>query len=259
MADAAETLQNLVSDLRIGISLCTRLPLAPTTPLDDGDVARASWSFPIAGLLVGLAGAFAYWLASRLHIPPEPGAALALLTTVLATGAIHEDGLADTADGLAGKTQQQRLEIMRDSRIGTYGASALALSFLMRWTALADIAELADARTLAIAVIVAHMVSRSILPAFMYLVPPARTEGLSSSAGRPPRHSVAIALALGILCLLLAFGAKLAMIALLLLALAALVLARVATTRIGGQTGDILGALQQLAEVTLLLVATAML
>ena len=68
MADAAETLQNLVSDLRIGISLCTRLPLAPTTPLDDGDVARASWSFPIAGLLVGLAGAFAYWLASRLHI-----------------------------------------------------------------------------------------------------------------------------------------------------------------------------------------------
>jgi adenosylcobinamide-GDP ribazoletransferase len=103
------------------------------------------------------------------------------------------------------------------------------------------------------------MVSRSILPAFMYLVPPARTEGLSSSAGRPPRHSVAIALALGILCLLLVFGAKLAMIALLLLALAALVLARVATTRIGGQTGDILGALQQLAEVTLLLVATAML
>ena len=259
MADTAEILQNLLSDLRIGISLCTRLPLAPTTPLDDGDVARASWTFPIAGLLVGLAAAFVYWLATRLHIPPEPGAALGLLTSVLFTGAMHEDGLADTADGLAGKTQEQRLEIMRDSRIGTFGASALAISFLTRWTALADIAELADPRTLAIALIVAHMVSRGVLPAFMYLVPPARTEGLSSSAGRPPGQSVAIALALGILCLLLAFGAKLAMIALLLLALVALALARVATKQIGGQTGDVLGALQQLAEVTLLLIATAML
>jgi adenosylcobinamide-GDP ribazoletransferase len=259
MADTAEMLQNLVADLRIGISLCTRLPLAPTTPLDDGDVARASFTFPIAGILVGLAGAFAYWLATRLHIPPESAAALALASTVLFTGAMHEDGLADTADGLAGKTQEERLAIMRDSRIGAFGASALAISFLTRWAALADIAELADPRTLAIALIVAHMVSRAVLPAFMYLVPPARTEGLSSSAGRPPGQSVAIALALGILCLLLAFGAKLAMIALLLLALAALALARVATKRIGGQTGDVIGALQQVAEITLLMIASAML
>lgn len=259
MADYAETVRRLLADLRIGVSLCTRLPLAPKTPLDDGDVARASWTLPIAGLLVGLLGGAAYWLAIRLHIPPEPAAALALLATVLLTGAMHEDGLADTADGLGGKTREERLEIMRDSRIGAFGAAALAFSFLLRWTALADIAELADPRTLAVAMIVAHTVSRAVLPAFMYLVPPARAEGLSTSAGQPPGQSVVIALALGILCLLFAFGPKLAMIALLLLALAALVLARVAINRIGGQTGDVLGALQQVAEVMLLLIATAML
>jgi adenosylcobinamide-GDP ribazoletransferase len=259
MADTTEMLWSILADLKIGISLLTRLPLAPKAPLDDGDVARAGWTFPVAGFLVGLAGGVTYWLANRLHIQPEPAVALALVVTVLFTGAMHEDGLADTADGLGGKSPEQRLQIMRDSRIGTFGTSALVLSFLLRWSALAEIGELADIRTLVIALIVAHTGSRAVLPAFMYLVPPARAEGLSTSAGRPPGQSVAIALALGILCLLFAFGPKLAMIALLMLALAALVLARVAVRQIGGQTGDVLGALQQIAEATLLVIAAAML
>jgi adenosylcobinamide-GDP ribazoletransferase len=259
MADTTEMLWGNLADLKIGISLLTRLPLAPKAPLDDGDVARAGWTFPVAGFLVGLAGGVTYWLANRLHIQPEPAVALALVVTVLFTGAMHEDGLADTADGLGGKSPEQRLQIMRDSRIGTFGTSALVLSFLLRWSALAEIGELADIRTLVIALIVAHTVSRAVLPAFMYLVPPARSEGLSTSAGRPPGQSVAIALVLGILCLLFAFGPKLAMIALLMLALAALVLARVAVRQIGGQTGDVLGALQQIAEATLLVIAAAML
>lgn len=259
MVDTAPSVRGLLIDLRIGISLCTRMPLAAKLPVGDGDVARASWTLPIAGLLVGLAGGVAYWLANRLHVQPEPASALALVATVLFTGAMHEDGLADTADGLGGKTQQQRLEIMRDSRVGTFGVSALVLSFLLRWSALAEIGELADIRTLVIALIVAHAVSRAVLPAFMYLVPPARADGLSTSAGKPPAQSVAIALGVGILCLLLAFGLKLAMIALLMLALAALALARVASRQLGGQTGDVLGALQQIAETTLLVIAAAML
>jgi len=259
MADTTEMLRGILIDLKIGISLLTRLPLAPKVPLGDGDVARASWTFPVAGFLVGLAGGVTYWLANRLHIQPEPAVALALVVTALFTGAMHEDGLADMADGLGGKSPEQRLQIMRDSRIGTFGASALVLSFLLRWAALGEIGEIADIRTLVIALIVAHTVSRAVLPAFMYLVPPARAEGLSTSAGRPPGQSVAIALALGILCLLFAFGPKLAMIALLMLALAALLLARVAVRQIGGQTGDVLGALQQIGEATLLVIAAAML
>ena len=259
MADTTEMLRGILIDLKIGISLLTRLPLAPKAPLDEGEVARASWTFPVAGFLVGLAGGVTYWLANRLHIQPEPAVALALVVTALFTGAMHEDGLADMADGLGGKSPEQRLQIMRDSRIGTFGASALVLSFLLRWSALGEIGEIADIRTVVIALIVAHTVSRAVLPAFMYLVPPARAEGLSTSAGRPPGQRVAIALALGILCLLFAFGTKLAMIALLMLALAALVLARVAVRQIGGQTGDVLGALQQISEATLVVIAAAML
>ena len=122
-----------------------------------------------------------------------------------------------------------------------------------------EIGEVADIRTLVTALIVAHTASRAVMPAFMYLVPPARADGLSSSAGQPPGHSIGVALALGILCLLLAFGPKLAMVALLIVGLGGLLLARLAISRIGGQTGDVLGALQQFAEVTLLVMASAML
>jgi adenosylcobinamide-GDP ribazoletransferase len=258
MAEYVEIVQRLATDLRIGISLATRLPVAPHAPLGDGEVARASWTLPVAGLLVGIAGSAAYWLASRLHLPPEPAAMLALTATVLFTGAIHEDGLADAADALGGQTTEQRLQIMRDSRIGAFGVCSLVIIFLARWSALSDIAELTDARSVAMALIVAHAASRAILPAFMYLVPPARFDGLSAAAGRPPAQGVVAALALGIACLLLAFGPKVAVIALLMLALAALVLARLAIKRIGGQTGDVLGALEQIGETILLLIASAM-
>ena len=80
--------------MRIGIALCTRLPVGPAAPLNDGEVARASWTFPLAGILVGLAGALAYWLAIRLNVAPIPAAALALAATMAVTGAMHEDGLA---------------------------------------------------------------------------------------------------------------------------------------------------------------------
>src|SRR4051794_2377955 len=130
MSDYKESLQNLVADLRIGISLCTRLPVCPSSTIGDGEIARASWTFPIAGLLVGLAGAIIYWIAVRANVAPQPAAALAIAATLLLTGAMHEDGLADAADGFGGKTREQALQIMRDSRIGTFGACALAISLL---------------------------------------------------------------------------------------------------------------------------------
>ena len=87
MSDYAETLQKLVTDLRIGISLCTRLPIGLASAVGEGDIARASWTFPVAGLLIGLAGAIVYWLAVRANVAPLPAAALALAATLLLTGA----------------------------------------------------------------------------------------------------------------------------------------------------------------------------
>jgi len=246
---------DILSDLRIGLSLCSRLPLGPVAPVGDGEIARASWSFPVAGLVVGLAGAVAYWLGARAHLPPEASAMLALAATMLLTGAMHEDGLADTADGFGGgQTRDRKLEIMRDSRIGTYGAAALVTSIILRWSALAAIAE---PRAVMLTLIVAHAVARAPLPIFMRLVPPARADGLASDAGQPPPESAAIAIAIGIACILFGLGPGSMVITLVILSLLALTLAWLATRQIGGQTGDVLGALEQVSEAAVLLIASS--
>ena len=255
MAESIEKLKGLIADLRIGVSLCTRLPIGISASLNDGEVARASWAFPVAGILVGLAGALAYWIAIRLNVAPIPAAALALAATMALTGAMHEDGLADSFDGMGGKTREQKLEIMRDSRIGTFGTLALVVTLLLRWSTLADIAE---PRYVAVALICANASARAGMTAFMHLVPLARSDGLSSDAGRPPGQSVAAALAIGIFCLLFGFGAKGAMIALLLLAVAGIITARIAIRQIGGQTGDVLGAFEQVGEAIVLLIAASL-
>jgi adenosylcobinamide-GDP ribazoletransferase len=250
-----ELLEKIISDIRIAVSLSTILPVGPPKPLDDGEIARASWALPVAGLVVGLAGALAYAIAHRAHLPPEVAAMLALAATILFTGALHEDGLADTADGLGGgDTRERKLEIMRDSRIGTYGASALVLSIMLRWSALQAIA---DPSAVAGALLVAHAVARACLPTFMRLVPLARAEGLSADAGQPSSQSAAIAAGLGILCLVIGFGPGKAIMALILLSFCALIWAMIATRQIGGQTGDVLGALEQIAESLVLLIAAA--
>jgi len=251
-----ELLEKAVTEIRIAVSLSTILPVGPTEPLDDGSVARASWALPVAGLLVGLAGAVAYAIAHRFGLPPEPAAMLALAATILVTGALHEDGLADSADGLGGgKMRDERLDIMRDSRIGTYGACALMSSIMLRWSALQAIAE---PWAVAAALLVAHAAARASLPAFMWLVPPARPDGLSAGAGQPPPQSALIALCVGILCLAIGFGPGKAILGLLVLSIVALIWAFIATRQVGGQTGDILGALEQTGEIVVLLMAASL-
>jgi len=118
----------LAADLSVGILFCTRLPLAHSMPIHGNDVARASWALPIAGVLVGGIGALVYGAAVSLRLPTLPAAALALAATAAITGCLHEDGLADTADGFGGgKDRAHKLAIMRDSRSGAYGACALVM------------------------------------------------------------------------------------------------------------------------------------
>ncbi|MBR1087137.1 adenosylcobinamide-GDP ribazoletransferase [Bradyrhizobium manausense] len=257
MMSRAEILKDVVADLRIASSFVTIVPVAASKPAADGSIARATWALPVAGLLVGLFGAAVFALASKLGLAPSMAALLALAATTLITGALHEDGLADTADGLGGgRTRERKLEIMRDSRIGSYGTCALILSFGLRWSALAGIA---NPWAVMLALCAAHAAARAGLPAFMSLVPPARRDGLASRAGAPPGRSVAIAFAVGTLTLALALGPAKALVGLVLLSLAGLGLARLAIRQIGGQTGDILGAFEQVGEILILLVAAAFL
>jgi adenosylcobinamide-GDP ribazoletransferase len=247
--------RRLLTDLAVSITFCTRLPLARFMPVEGGDLARATWALPVAGALVGTLGALAYWVAVRLAMPPFIAAALALAAGLVATGCLHEDGLADTADGFGGSSPERKLEIMRDSRLGTYGACALVMSILLRWAALASIA---DPRAVALALVAAHAAARAPLPAFMVFVPAARMDGLAAAAGPPPREAVTAAGILGALVLAACFGPTMAVIALGLLAAAGALMARMSVKAFGGHTGDVLGALEQVNEVLILLAAVAL-
>jgi adenosylcobinamide-GDP ribazoletransferase len=246
-------LTDRANDLKASILFLTRLPFARATPVSGAAIAQAAWAFPIAGVLVGLIGALVYALVHRAGLPGWPAAALSVAATMAVTGCLHEDGLADTADGFGGgKTREQKLEIMRDSRTGTYGACALALSILLRVGALAS---LADPALVVPALIAAYGAARAVLPVFMFLVPPARSDGLSFSAGRPPRESVAGAALLGVLIVALCLGLALGIAALVLLLVVIALMAWLSLAQVDGQTGDVLGAVEQVSEIVILLVA----
>jgi adenosylcobinamide-GDP ribazoletransferase len=254
MTASGEWLRGLAADIEISILFSTRFRLERATPVTGQDIARASWAWPIAGVLVGLVGALAYWIAAAVNLPPFVAASLALTATLIATGCLHEDGLADAADGLGGASRERKLDIMRDSRIGTYGVCALVLSLLLRVGALAS---LPNAGRVALALIAAHGAARALMPAFMRAVPPARLDGLAAEAGRPPRDSVTVAAVLGLALLLLGLGIKAGPIALLLLIVTFAVMRHLSMKAVGGQTGDVTGALEQVGEIVVLLSAAA--
>lgn len=243
----------LARDLKVALSFSTRVPVLHAVAATGADVARACWALPFAGALVGAIGALVYCVAVWAALPTMPAAALAVAATVLATGALHEDGLADVADGFGGgATRERKLEIMRDSRLGTYGACALVLSLLLRIGALADLTQPA---LVASALLAAHIGARAVMPAVMWFVPRAKPDGLSASAGLPPVAGVVIAAILGAIALGIGLGPGPGAIAVLVVLVGAAVVARLSIAQIGGQTGDVLGAVEQVSEILILLVA----
>jgi len=242
-----------VRELGTGIAFSTRLPLRHAAAIGGAALAQAVWALPIAGVIVGVIGAVVYALAHRLGLPEWCAAALAVAATLAATGCLHEDGLADTADGFGGgDSRERKLDIMRDSRIGTYGVCALALSMLLRVGALAS---LGDPAPVAAALIAAHGAARAVLPLVMFFVPPARSDGLSFDVGKPQVTQTAVAAVIGVVVLVFGLGAAHAIAALIVLAIIVALMATLSVRQIGGQTGDVLGAIEQIGEIAVLLVA----
>jgi adenosylcobinamide-GDP ribazoletransferase len=239
-----------LADLRLALMILTRIPTGSAALPPDATLARAVWAYPIAGALVGLIAGIVYYAAARLHLP---AAALALAASVLVTGALHEDGLADLCDGLGGgKGATQKLAIMRDSRIGAYGAVALVAVFLVRWSALAAIGD--PVRVLLIWT-AAGALSRAAI-AIPLALPPARVDGLGVQAAFPPVRSTAAAALIAItLSLLLVQWAAIPMIGAAALGAGAIML--LARRYLGGQTGDVLGAAALIAETAALAFASA--
>ena len=231
------------------VSFLTRIPISTT----DGSPERGLVWFPVVGALVGLAIGLSYALAQTV-IPPLTAAVLAIGIGAMITGAFHEDGLADTADALGGGWDRDEvLRILKDPRQGTFGVLALVISSALKIGAIATLDRWA-----AVAVLVAaHAFSRSTAIGLLAFVAPAIGEGLGASyAQAVTRVQIAQTLAIGValaVCLLGVWLLPSATLAVVLLAL----LARWSIAKIGGLTGDVLGAAQQLVEVTVLLGASA--
>jgi adenosylcobinamide-GDP ribazoletransferase len=240
-----------LGDLIAAFGLLTRLPL-PQRAVTAGP--RAAWAWPLVGAVVGGLSAAAGALALWLGLPIGVAAAVALATSAMVTGGLHEDGLADTADGLfGGWTRERRLEIMKDSRIGSYGMLALLLITLMRWSA---VTALIAAGQHWAGLIAAGALSRAPMAVLIAALPNARGAGLSHSTGAPPTGAVAAAALIATIFAVLCTGfGFLGIVA--LAAVTTFALARLARNRIGGQTGDVLGASQQLAEAAALAMAAA--
>lgn len=232
-----------VSEFRLAVSLLSRLPVG-TIRGDVPAIAASAWAWPLVGAGVGALAALVALAARGIGLPPIMAALLALSAAALATGAMHEDGLADVADGFGGgRDRARKLAIMRDSRLGSYGALALVLATGLR---AAGIAAAAEGHALALALIGLGAASRAGLPLALCLMPPARTDGLGHAATGAIGPARA-ALLVGFL-FLLPLGPGAAVAVALTMALAALILAGLALRQIGGQTGDVMGAMQVVTE-----------
>ncbi len=248
-------IRTLRTDLAATIGLFTRLPVTRLMPREaDVDMARAVWAFPLAGGLVGLCGGVVYALAAQIGLSPVLAACWSLGASLLLTGALHEDGLADTADGFGGgRDAARKLEIMRDSRIGSYGALALLLSSVLRVLA---VGSLGTPGRVCAALVASGALSRAAIVLLLLLLPPARRDGLAASLHPLPRWPASLGLGLG-LGLGLALAAPLLrgwmMLAAPACAVAAtLAVARAARRQVGGHTGDVLGACAVLSECAVL-------
>ncbi len=246
--------RGLFDEFAIATALLTRLPVGVTLPA-DGAVAASGWAFPLVGAGIGALAALAFLIAELLGCGNAPAALIAVAAGLAVTGAFHEDGLADTADGFGGgHSRDQKLAIMRDSRHGSFGVIALVLSLGLRAAALGTIGEPIHA---GLALIAAHAASRGALPPLMRILAPARADGLGAAAGRPSLPVAIAAAVLGGAIALTLLGPRTGAIALALGGAAVALAAMLAQRQIGGYTGDVLGLFQQIGEIVMLLAAAA--
>jgi adenosylcobinamide-GDP ribazoletransferase len=256
----------------VAVQFLTRLPVPALPGYQTQWLSSSARYFPLVGVLVGMVNVVVWWLAARVFTPAvSVGVMLAM--SLLVTGAFHEDGFADACDGFGGGyTRERVLDIMKDSRIGAYGAIGIVMMLGLKWSTLTAM----PAACLPLLVVSAHMVSRWCATALIWRLPYVRVEAdakakpdwlLSGALG-------AVAVCAFALCAVVALGGPLAVHdalaagALALRACAAAVLTAAVITllagayirqRIGGYTGDCLGAVQQLSELGFLMTGAAVL
>jgi len=240
-------------DFRHAWAFLTRLPGGRHPESADGLTAAAPW-FPLVGLVIGGIAAGTYVGLTQL-VAPLVAATITFAVTALVTGAFHEDGLADSFDALAGGwNPEQRLQIMKDSRHGTFGVLSLVLISMLKVSALAEL----GGREAALALVAAHCAARAGAVALMVVAPTASATGLGADYTRSLRPlGAAAGVAVGAGSLAVAFGID-ALVVGLAVAACVSAIGWWAWRKIGGVSGDLLGAAEQLSEAAVLVAATAL-
>ena len=249
----------LLRELRLfftAVQFFTRLPVPAWVGHSAQQLEQTVRYLPLVGVCVGLISAAVLWLTAKL-LPLPLAVLLCMAAGILVTGAFHEDGLSDFADGMGGgHTKEKILEIMKDSRAGAFGVVALVLALLLKYQALLALCSLRSLPFAAAALVSAHAVSRLLAASIMltqHYVRDGEAARAKPAAQALSHISFSIALLISIATLDLLFAAQ-ARTAAVFVALAAAVLVRIYLAwrlhkRLGGYTGDCLGAVQQLSEL----------
>lgn len=242
------------------VQFLTRLPV-PDPGWEDGRLDRAAKWFPLVGALVGLICGIVLFVIVSLVFRGLPHLEMAVLFGVLITGALHEDGLADTADGFfGGQSPEKRLTIMRDSRIGTYGAIALVFAILLRISLYTEffsplISNASHTTTMVAAFIAAHAISRCLILWHVSALRYARAGEAAPLSALSAGSAATAAITTLILCLpltlIVSFGAV--AMGLLIATASALAFTKMAKSRVGGWTGDTAGATQVISEIAFMI------
>jgi adenosylcobinamide-GDP ribazoletransferase len=244
---------NLWTEIKLCLGLLTRLPVNVVATVSPSVFARSSRWFPMVGALVGMQSAATLFLGILVGLPNVVAVLIAIGFSILLTGALHEDGLADVADGFGGGANRDaKLEIMRDSRVGTYGVLALTLAVGLKGALLVALMN-SGLWAAAMAMIVAASASRLTPVILMNRLPMARNDGMAVTAGKPEAESVRTACGLALASLLVLTGWQAMLVTIIATLAACAAIGALARRQIGGQTGDVLGAGQQVTEICVLI------
>ena len=244
-----------VQDFLVAVVFLTRLPIRPNFTFDMNALKSACRFFSLVGLIVGGVAGTIYVLAAFIGLPLVVCAILAVAAQIILTGALHEDAIGDVADGFGGGgDKSKKLEIMRDSRVGTYAVVTLIIVVGLKVAVLGTLSDPLKGFAL---LVVAATISRGLIAWALYFLPPARENGLGHGAGRPEIMAPLTSTVLIVLISILVFGPQIGAVALLSGIVGASIMGAIAMRQVGGQTGDVLGAIQQLAEVCILIACLA--
>lgn len=238
------------------VQFFTRIPVPAWVGHSARQLDQAARYFPLVGICVGVLSAAALWLGAQV-LPLTLAVGLGMAASILATGAFHEDGLSDFFDGMGGgHSKEKALAIMKDARVGAYGVIALVLVLLLKYQALLELCSMQSPLFVAAALIAAHGVSRLMATSIMLTQRYVRDD--DSARARPAAQQIstasfAVALLTGMVAMAILLAAEAHPVSVLAALAAALLmrmcLARQMQRRLGGYTGDCLGAVQQLAEI----------